>query len=999
MKSMRRLLRLSPAKAVAVFVAASLGPLAFLSVSSIHLAEDAVRDEVEARVQTTALVSARLVENSIRSNVDLVSAYATRTLLAQALDVPGSGSPDLDVVDFQVNELTINRPGIVGAFLADPTCRLTSVRPVTPSIIGMDFSFRDWCTGVRSTGAAYVSEAYRTAIAGEPMVIAVVVPVRSRDEEHRVLGYLGAIYDLQAIQAFSAELAQAHHLALTIVDNRGTVLADETGARHSDTLFTAVDEPMVVAGLAGRTGVSETAIGGNEVLAAYAPVSRLGWVVIAQVPSAEALAGVSNLRSTVLRITAVLGLVLLAAAGFLVRILRRQRRAERTERLAESRMRKILDAATDGFVAVQGDGVVTAWNAAAARMFGWTSDEAIGRRLSELIVPVDQRASLEAGLARFIATGEGRLVGHRSEMEALHRSGRVFSVELAVSAVSEAGGWTFNAFVHDITERKRRDAELALARDQALEGSRLKSEFLANMSHEIRTPMNGVIGMTSLLLETGLDGPQRDAAETVLRSGESLLVIINDILDFSKIEAGRLDLEMIGFGTRELLAEVTALLESRAVDKGLHLLTSVDPDVPEHVTGDPGRIRQIVTNLVSNAIKFAEHGEVAVRVSLDPPIDDSTPASIVTLRVEVVDTGIGVATEHQQAIFQSFTQADSSTTRRYGGTGLGLAISQQLVELMGGTIGMHSTVGNGSTFWFTVPVEVAGRLTRSAAGSPPADPDLRGTAEPDDAAVARPRVLVAEDNPINQRVVLGLLESLGYDVHLANDGREAVAAATTIDFDVILMDCQMPVTDGFQATALIRTAEGTDRHTPIVALTASAMLQDRQRCLEAGMDDHLAKPVRKAELASVLTRLLRTPRPHLVHQPTRVDGPLGHGAASITARLDELFEGLGDDTDADRTELLESFLRRSALEMDHIDAALLARDHDALRARAHAVKGMAGNVGASGVADAAAEIEDAVLDGDGARLPLAVAELHRAVAEANDTVRDMFAVSTTVLAR
>ena len=810
--------------------------------------------------------------------------------------------------------------------------------------------------------------------------------------------------------------------------------------------------------------------------------------------------------------------------------------AERALRESESKLNQVVSAAQDAIVILDPRGNIVLWNESAVRIFGYPLEEALGQNLHRLLAPARYQQGYEQGFAAFLQSGKGRAVGKVLELTALRKSGEEFPVELSLSSMQLKGKWHAIGILRDITERRRSQdelietnaqLELAIARSnemalQAELASMAKSEFLANMSHEIRTPMNGVIGMTGLLLDTELSDEQRQYAELARASGQALLSVVNDILDFSKIEARKLDLEILDFNLLTILEDTADLLAFRAHEKGLEMVCMVDPETPLLLKGDPGRLRQVLANITGNAIKFTPSGSVTIHAGLERQDEGSA-----VIRFVVSDTGIGIPDNRLHALFSPFTQVDGSTTRKYGGTGLGLSISKQLVELMGGQIGVESELGKGSTFWFTAVFEkqvdvvaspqetttdlcgmrillvdnhaasrlflatllhhwgcrldetgngarVLSLLQKASAGGDPyqavlinmqtteidgdelgrsikndpqchdtvlimmsslgrrgdvgrleaaglgtylAKPVRQGqlhdclalarkgkTQEPITATShavtrhpvyrvrrSRARILLAEDNIINQQLAIALLKRLGYRADVVANGKEALEALRTIPYDLVLMDCHMPEMDGYEATRWIRTPQSSVQNhaLPIIALTARAMKGDREECLQAGMSDYLMKPVDPQALAAMLdkwlpdelesgddetgTSKLETGAPGGSEQEREGrDESVSDTAAAASVQqrhntpvFDKavLLRGLMGDEEL-VAPIVASFLKDLPTQVEALQAYLNSGDFHSVERQAHTVKGAAANLGAGALREVAGRMEKAGKTGD-----------------------------------
>jgi PAS domain S-box-containing protein len=522
-----------------------------------------------------------------------------------------------------------------------------------------------------------------------------------------------------------------------------------------------------------------------------------------------------------------LGSVLVAALilPFLLRLSWRAQNAE-----------KAIDSTNDGYWILNPDARFIDVNPGYCRLMGYSRAEVMAMCVADF-EEVATLAQIQAQIRRIIQKGHERF-----ETRHRHRSGAWVELEITVTGVDRR---YLVAFLRDISDRKAADRALHEAKRMAEAANQAKSDFLANMSHEIRTPMNGVIGLTDLVLQSQLDASQREQLGIVNASAQSLMVILNDILDFSKIEAGMLNIESVPLSLRGVIAETLAALAARAEKKGLALRCELDPGLPQQVLGDPVRLRQVLLNLCDNAIKFTAQGSVTVRAAATASEGDGFD-----VQLSVQDTGIGIAAEKQQGVFDAFSQADSSTTRQFGGTGLGLTICARLVALMGGRIRVQSQPGQGSSFNFSV------RVQRAAETVVPLTAPM-AVAQP---AFAALQVLLVEDHPVNQLLATQLLQKWGHRVVLAQNGQEAVQLFDQQPWDLVLMDMQMPIMGGVEATRLIRAGEAPGRRVPIIAMTANVMESDRLACREAGMDEHLAKPFSAAGLRAIVDRLTLPPQ-------------------------------------------------------------------------------------------------------------------------------------------
>jgi PAS domain S-box-containing protein len=652
----------------------------------------------------------------------------------------------------------------------------------------------------------------------------------------------------------------------------------------------------------------------------------------------------------------------------------------------------ILESANHTIISSTPDGIIATFNRAAEQKLGYTAEEMIGKQtpaiihLPEEIIARSRELSIELGheiqpgFETFVAKATIGEIDER-EWTYVRKDGTHFPVRLSVTALcNERGQITgYLGVGSDITEQKRAAEELLQAKETAEGASRAKSDFLATMSHEIRTPMNGIIGMSSLLLDTDLQPKQREMVDAVRQSGDALMTIIEDILDFSKIEARKLDLVDETFLLDSVIRGVVDLLQHKAAAREIELIVNIAPDVPSSLIGDPGRLRQILMNLVGNGIKFTDDGHIRIDVTRL----ESAPDGPVNIEMSVTDTGIGMTPEQQAQLFQAFTQVDSSSTRRFGGTGLGLAISKRLVELMGGEIGVESQRQVGSRFWLRLPMRVP------LAEEMPLNEESAASDEPaasEQPSRSKPRLLVVEDNEVNARMAMMMLEKHGYPAEVACDGEEAVDRFASGAYDGVLMDCHMPRMDGYEATRAIREIESsTTWQRPrcrIIAMTANVMSGERERCLEAGMDDYVSKPLRAKPLTEALNRIS-------VLAETKEDAEAPSWSPDDESTAHDAIQQLADELSVEDTiELIDNWLKDTPKRILDLEKLVVGEDQSALRRTAHSLKGSSSLFGLTYLHSLCRELEQLAENNLRDNQPALIAQLKQSFEAAAPALRE-----------
>ncbi|OPY72946.1 MAG: Autoinducer 2 sensor kinase/phosphatase LuxQ [Syntrophorhabdus sp. PtaU1.Bin058] len=885
-----------------------------------------------------------------------------------------------------------------GILLYSKAGRVIGEVPYSPERYGKNFSHREFLQYTMKTRLPYISKPYRSAKPPYDPVVMFTAPIFNK--KHEVVAVLGGAVSLSKDTTLggiaTVRIGKTGYMYLYNTDRTIIVHPDKKMILQKDVppgvnrLFdkainewfegsgeTTTSKGLHVIGTFKRFWNTDWILAANyPIKEAYAPFLRERWYMAgytalgiflsiliilivmrrnlsplsALASQAEAIGRAEErLQSVSVETGGEIGALAFSFNEMLERLRDREASLKTTLedlREREARISSIVNTTVDGIITIDENRIIENFNQAAEKMFGYNADEVTGRSIS-VLMPELHESRHDRHVQAYLNGGRHKGLGAAQEVLGRRKDGSTFPIELSVSEADLGDRRIFTGILRDITERKKGEEELQKAKEAAESANQAKSDFLASMSHEIRTPMNAIIGMAELMMETPLNDEQKRYIEILIHAGDNLLNIINDILDISKIEAGYLELESTGFNLQELLDKAYAIMAIRANDKGIILDCRVLPDVPVNLIGDPSRLRQVILNLLGNAIKFTEEGEVVLVADKyiagipdndipQPPIQYPQPEEV-TLRFSVRDTGIGISEDKVNGIFEKFTQADSSTTRRYGGTGLGLAISKRLVELMGGRIWVTSIVGAGSTFYFTAPFRIQKEKPQS---EPAAAAAISGH------ETLRPlHILLVDDSGDNRLLVQSLLKKTPFTIDTADNGKAAVEKYKSTSYDLILMDIQMPVMDGYTATKEIRAWEQLNNRvpTPVIALTAYALQEEIRKSYDAGCSGHLTKPIKKNELIGAI---MAHARGSGVHK----QGP-GDNAAVITINKD-------------LEDLIPGYLENRRKDIASIKEALEKDDFEVIRILGHSMKGSGGGYGFNAITEIGKKIDEAAKNMD-----------------------------------
>lgn len=668
------------------------------------------------------------------------------------------------------------------------------------------------------------------------------------------------------------------------------------------------------------------------------------------------------------------GLAVLSFFYFAIVVLQQRNEAMRREddlRKNRDLLRTTIKSSLDGVLIADAKGRVVDINDAAAEMFGYEASEMTGQEMSGLIIPQRLRAGHVAGMERFAATGKAKVIGRRIELDALRRDGTEFPVEISIFSTGSGAAAQYVGFLRDITERRMDEQSLKAARDRAEAANRAKAQFLAAISHEMRTPLTGILGALDLLATTDLTERQRKYIQTADRSGHALLSVISDVLDISRLESGKVDLELEALDIGLIVDDVVEIVGKLAEERGNMIGVRLDDRLPGGLTGDAARIRQVLLNLATNAVKFTYDGAITISV---------TPLSLFADRAEVEfaveDTGPGIAEADKDKLFRNFSQLRNGSDNQAGGTGLGLAISSRLVEIMSGMIGVESVLGKGSRFWFRLPLVIDAEQALTNSGSAAILPSV-----PSSPPMA---VLVVDDNETVRSIIAGQLSSKGHGAETADSAMTALSMLKATSYDAVILDISMPVMDGFEALRIIRGLPGAAGRTPVIALTAHALIEDRERCIAAGFDKFLTKPVRADELALAIAEVTSAQSAGLVVAPAKAADA---GSQVPLFELGELREQFVSVAPADLRRIVE----RYGLELDQQLALLTGEGSEIsphhLRRIVHKLSGSSAMIGAKRLSGLANSLDALLSSQEDAELSSSIEDLVGTIRETRTAVQ------------